>query len=837
MFCNFQSSGFHILIISFFLVASLADGVTPVDQRYGQAPATCEINSKTDVTLSAALAAKSANNVAGPLGVTCVQRVIVEAGENYNVPSGIVVNGELYFEDKGAGTSTTLTTPFILVQGKVVAGTIASPYKGDLRITLTDATVDAQLSVRTDNKALFGNTINLGRKAFAAYGGHVSLVGYIPDNYITYAKLANTAAKGATVFYVQGNMTPFWKPNDKLGIARSGISTQANADSACTIKSVTYDTQLLSTKVEVEEPLQNEHEVRIVKINRSPPKYYFLSSEVTKLNRNIVISGLQPTEDVDNWLDTGNVQALGGHFMIAHAAGPQIVHGVEFVGMGQAGILGRYPLHMHFGGNVHTDSKFSFNSIHRSKQRCLVVHATNNLMVSHNVAFRTHGHCYMTEDGVEINNFFIGNLGISTRAAIALIDRQSTDNRASTFWMAAPNNHLILNAAGGAHGGGYWIEPTLHVRGPSKTFQVPGHDSSPIKSKMGHFAHNSAHSSEVGLMTYPGGVFVPGETPALLKNILVWSCFRGWLTLAGQNQHLSDSAFLDVWMQGIHTRHVAGHRAERVDISLSEKNHIFCADDQVHAIHFENHITNFKWREGITGLQFDDIFIQNFNTGTGCTKSPAALRFINDKTDQWFPPSSLFKNFGYSNVGEKVRITFEAATHKQLAFRQTNIGLPGINAAVDGYLVSVDQPVLMAKANCQYRSGLNFKLRFCPNSCWRMVAFAYMETATMGNTKILVLPKSGGAFYETPDKRLRHAHGINVNAYMFRSLPEGEYTIAVYDAFNKLLSITKENVRFYRPDEHYGGVPSCTGQVSLYLFGDTTPLQTPELSGDDMRHL
>jgi len=32
-------------------------------------------------------------------------------------------------------------------------------------------------------------------------------------------------------------------------------------------------------------------------------------------------------------------------------------------------------------------------------QRCVVVHATDNLIVERNVAFDTRGHCYMVEEG------------------------------------------------------------------------------------------------------------------------------------------------------------------------------------------------------------------------------------------------------------------------------------------------------------------------------------------------------------------------------------------------------------------------------------------------------
>ena len=41
-----------------------------------------------------------------------------------------------------------------------------------------------------------------------------------------------------------------------------------------------------------------------------------------------------------------------------------------------------------------------------------VIHNTNNVLVEDNVAFDTHGHCYITEDGSEEGNSFLNNLSV-----------------------------------------------------------------------------------------------------------------------------------------------------------------------------------------------------------------------------------------------------------------------------------------------------------------------------------------------------------------------------------------------------------------------------------------
>lgn len=77
----------------------------------------------------------------------------------------------------------------------------------------------------------------------------------------------------------------------------------------------------------------------------------------------------------------------------------------EFTRMGQAGILGVYPIHFHMVGDVSGKAYVRHNSIHHNYQvryryiwiskllqRCVVIHGTHNLLVQGNVAHETFGH-------------------------------------------------------------------------------------------------------------------------------------------------------------------------------------------------------------------------------------------------------------------------------------------------------------------------------------------------------------------------------------------------------------------------------------------------------------
>jgi hypothetical protein len=112
-----------------------------------------------------------------------------------------------------------------------------------------------------------------------------------------------------------------------------------------------------------------------------------IASEVAWLSRAIVLEaeGDGPSD--------GNYPALhGGHLMIFHTPGvAQRIEGVEFRNFGQQGNLGRYPIHFHMSSNV-PGSIVRKNAIRESKQRCVVIHGTHDVLVEENVAMDSYGH-------------------------------------------------------------------------------------------------------------------------------------------------------------------------------------------------------------------------------------------------------------------------------------------------------------------------------------------------------------------------------------------------------------------------------------------------------------
>lgn len=230
--------------------------------------------------------------------------------------------------------------------------------------------------------------------------------------------------------------------------------------------------------------------------------------EVALLSRNIVFEG--DTDDSDS--------LLGAHFMVFHTPHvQQYIEGIELKNFGQQGRLGRYPIHFHMSGNV-DGAVVSKNSIRESNQRCVVIHGSHNVSVVDNVSYDTFGHCFMTEDGGEIDNVFQGNLGALTKPASRLVGPLETDNIASTYWCSNPNNEWIGNVAAGCRDNGFWFELNQAVRGPTASMPLSigmNPRSLPLKA----FRDNIAHSNgKHGVRTYPDG-YMPSQE-AIFYNTL-----------------------------------------------------------------------------------------------------------------------------------------------------------------------------------------------------------------------------------------------------------------------------------------------------------------------------
>ncbi len=392
----------------------------------------------------------------------------------------------------------------IFVNGVFECGTAAAPYQGQLTLSLKR---NAQIIPRT-GRELNGSAYNDTAKAalnannnaalnFRAIlvTGQIKLFGIVKNKM---TRLNQTAQAGQSSIVVENAQT--WKVGDQIAIAATGFNP-SESESA-TITNISGNTLTLNKS------LSYMHwGAAPESFSHSSGQTFSLDqrAEVINLTRNIKIEAYDRLSDGTeaNQLNPDQeTSEPGGHVMV-HQSGFAQISSVEFYKMGQAGIMARYPFHWHRSGNV--NGQYIVNSsIHRSFQRCITVHATNNSVVENNVCYDFRGHGYFLEDGNETGNIIRNNIGMwarlphASKILLASDDRaQTTDMRfpaTAVFWISHPQNTVTGNIAAGSMGTGFWN----------------AFETNSVKLSTTAFGNNTAHTTLVG-HTWDGA---PGSVSA-----------------------------------------------------------------------------------------------------------------------------------------------------------------------------------------------------------------------------------------------------------------------------------------------------------------------------------
>ena len=300
----------------------------------------------------------------------------------------------------------------------------------------------------------------------------------------SWAQLAKTLHKGDTTLEL--DTSPDWRKGDKIVVA----STDFDYEQAEIFEIVSVS----DANVSLDRPADFVHWGESESYGG---KTINMRAEVGLLSRNIKIQGDALSE----------LEGFGGHLMAM--GGELYVSGVELYRMGQRAKMGRYPIHWHLMGDASRGQFVTGSSIHHSFNRCVTVHGSNGVFVQHNVAFDAPGHCYFLEDGIEKDNIFEGNLGLSTykpEEAHALLPSDLDFRGPATYWITNPDNTFKNNVAAGSQGTGFWIALPEHPTGPSATDTVW-----PQYTPLALFESNVAHSSQSDGLHLDGGPQENGE--------------------------------------------------------------------------------------------------------------------------------------------------------------------------------------------------------------------------------------------------------------------------------------------------------------------------------------
>jgi hypothetical protein len=400
----------------------------------------------------------------------------------------ILVEGTLIFAaDDDASHQRTFHAHIIFINGgHLIAGTEDEPYTSNLDIVL--------------HGEKYGPTLpTFGNKCIANHGGIVDIHGV---ERTSWTELKSTASEEDTEITL--NSAVDWVVGDKIMLAPTDYVF--NEDEVFTITAIDNSDSDYPV-VSLDGKILHKH---FADTETFGSWELPMHGEVALLTRNIKVYG---------YYDDSAFTEYGAQ-IITHSDSNQddasitrLEH-LEMYHVGQAFLLGRYPIHFHRLGNVY-ESYIKGCSIYHAFNRAIVVHETNYLTVYNNVAYDVQGHVYFIEDGVERNNYFEKNLAVKCKRSWSLLN---TDQMAACFFITNPDNIFRDNRAVASERMGFWFDLESHSTGPNFDVNV-----CPDGEKLGEFSGNHVHSNGMyGLRLF--NTFVPKTKPCVA---LTWDSEEG----------------------------------------------------------------------------------------------------------------------------------------------------------------------------------------------------------------------------------------------------------------------------------------------------------------------
>lgn len=752
--------------------------------------------------------------------IPCDTTVLVEKGTHLVFNGGLAIKGKLLFED--GGDPITIESIFILVLGWMKIGNSSQDYfKSKVTFVLKDHPDRATLIIKDGLPAQY----DFGRKAFVVLGGKVVFHG-TNMNAPVYVQLDQSAYTGEKRIVVNSDVSPYWKRGDKIAIASSSFHGAASTEATISDMKVMTRGQALVTELILDRNLIQDHKVKSVK-RTDRPEEIFLRPEVIHLNRNIIIRG-----ENENTNNPNAQNIMGGHFMISHTKLSQIVEGVEFINMGQAGISGKYPIHYHFGGHVSEKSRITRNSIHDSLQRCIVVHATHDLLVNENVSYKTHGHCYLTEDGIETGNKFIANVAMDVRKGLKQIPVKfgdaPTDFEASGFWFAGPTNHIMDNIVAGAHNSGFWYESFSYVGGESKIAQLPRTNSMNMKMEpFGEFRNNVAHSLNIGLN--PGY----GREPTnymIFQDFMAWTVFRGFHVGAAVKLGLQGVTIVDFLSCGISALNSDGLIVENALLVGEIEVPKYCESRDVAGLKISP--AQIPPDRPAGAFLLKDLHFQNLSTETNCQASNVAIEVAVSKDQKW----------GMNSYTDGVSFDDETVDTRWVVHNFNEVDNMGImamrlegagagNLPAHGFIVNVGWPnweVITAGCHDMQPMAEGLNVVYCPHSCWRHVNVEFEENGVPGTILELYCYSTGKRWRVETEPKTQDSQLERVARLI---LPVGNYEVTMLHPDGEPMDVNQMPKPKALEMDTSLGYEVCPGSIAL------TMANTVRTKNDKRRHL
>jgi hypothetical protein len=347
-------------------------------------------------------------------------------------------------------------------------------------------------------------------------GGRIDMHGVQKTAWSKLTSLATSTSGGAPSSVIRVTDRSGWLPGDQVVVTYTGhVSHSAGTSSTNpyqgprsqvrTIDSIAPngDIKLLGTLL-----VAADH------CTASPSQWLDGNSPTTwQLDQRAEVGNLTRNVRIVGEATPAGLPPFGGHVMLM-ACCPDMPPGqgrfadVEFRELGQAAVLGRYPLHWHMQRDSGYGQYARRCSIHTSHNRGITLHGTHGVQVERNVVHDVTGHAVFLEDGVETGNRCTGNLVVATRKPASCErmlphdnSRDEPQNRTpAAFWISHPQNDFVDNVAADSLGVGYWFALHTQKTGLASTSAwASSFVGTATLAAPGLFTGNVAHSMKMGI--------------------------------------------------------------------------------------------------------------------------------------------------------------------------------------------------------------------------------------------------------------------------------------------------------------------------------------------------
>jgi hypothetical protein len=255
----------------------------------------------------------------------------------------------------------------------------------------------------------------------------------------TWVKLAEPAAPGETQLYLADSIDG-WREGDRVVVTATNRQKPFAGNSTDHIAERPASEEALIAAFEPESMARRGEKKRLLinldrRLTHPHAAANGYAAEVANLSRNVVVESAAP-------------DGVRGHTMY-HRFSKGSISYAEFRHLGKEGLLGRYPIHYHLTGDTMRGSSVIGASVWDSDNRWITLHGSQFMVIRDCVGYRSIGHGYFLENGLETYNVMDRNLALQAMVGKPLPEQALPYDRndGAGFWWANSLNSFTRNVS------------------------------------------------------------------------------------------------------------------------------------------------------------------------------------------------------------------------------------------------------------------------------------------------------------------------------------------------------------------------------------------------------